>query len=320
MLSTKKLCGFPVRVQQNPTNYWVGYKNNRKLLKRRIEGETSFCGPLSECPKSAVLQTLSATRAWAERFCGLLPARPLVSKSLFSSPSAPPVPGELENFLSASIMSSIQISLHDDIRKMTDSLGRFRADMRTKVVRRALTKVGRRANTEAVRAVRAEYKVPAKAVRNALSTRVTTDDAMEVALSLKGAPTPLADLNPRAYGGPSGWPTRGGKGKVRRPGGVTVKIKGKKYKIPHAFIATMSSGHVGVFARGGRSKVAAATGETYGSFSFSSQRLPITELFTFSLAQAFRNDKVLRKVVQRVTRDFSGLLAHEIEWKLGKMK
>lgn len=222
--------------------------------------------------------------------------------------------------LSASTMSSIQISLHDDIRKMTDSLGRFRADMRTKVVRRALTKAGRRANTEAVRAVRAEYKVPAKAVRNALSTRVSTDDAMEVALSLKGSPTPLADLNPRAYGGPSGWPTRGGKGKVRRPGGVTVKIKGKKYKIPHAFIATMSSGHVGVFARGGRSKVAAPTGETYGSFSFSSQRLPITELFTFSLAQAFRNDKVLRQVVQRVTRDFSGLLAHEIEWQLGKMK
>ena len=195
-------------------------------------------------------------------------------------------------------MSSIQISLHDDIRKMTDSLGRFRADMRTKVVRRALTKAGRRANTEAVRAVRSEYKVPAKAVRKALTTRVSTDDAMEVALSLKGSPTPLADLNPRAYG----------------------KIKGKKYKIPHVFIATMSSGHVGVFARGGRSKVAAPTGETYGSFSFSSQRLPITELFTFSLAQAFRNDKVLRQVVQRVTRDFSGLLAHEIEWRLGKMK
>ena len=200
------------------------------------------------------------------------------------------------------------------------SLGQFRDDMRTKVVRRALTKAGRRANTEAVRAVRAEYKVPAKAVRKALTTRVSTDDAMEVALSLKGSPTPLADLSPRAYGGPSGWPTRGGKGKVRRPGGVTVKIKGKKYKIPHAFIATMSSGHVGVFARGGRSKVAAPTGETYGSFSFSSQRLPITELFTFSLAQAFRNDKVLRQVVQRVTRDFSGLLAHEIEWQLGKMK
>ena len=217
-------------------------------------------------------------------------------------------------------MSSIQISLHDDIRKMTDSLGQFRADMRTKVVRRALTKAGRRANTEAVRAVRAEYKVPAKAVRKALTTRVSTDDAMEVALSLKGSPTPLADLNPRAYGGPSGWPTRGGKGKVRRPGGVTVKIKGKKFKIPHAFIATMSSGHVGVFARGGRNKVAAPTGETYGSFAFSSQRLPITELFTFSLAQAFRNDKVLRRVVQRVTRDFSGLLAHEIEWQLGKMK
>ena len=124
-------------------------------------------------------------------------------------------------------MSSIQISLHDDIRKMTDSLGRFRADMRTKVVRRALTKAGRRANTEAVRAVRSEYKVPAKAVRKALTTRVSTDDAMEVALSLKGSPTPLADLSPRAYGGPSGWPTRGGKGKVRRPGGVTVKIKGK---------------------------------------------------------------------------------------------
>lgn len=241
-------------------------------------------------------------------------------QKLFSSPSASIRTLGAEGHSFSSIMSSIQISLHDDLRKMTDSLGRFRADMRTKVVRRALTKVGRRANTEAVRAVRAEYKVPSKAVRNALSTRVTTDDAMEVALSLKGAPTPLADLNPRAYGGPSGWPTRGGKGKVRRPGGVTVKIKGKKYKIPHAFIATMSSGHVGVFARGGRSKVAAATGETYGSFSFSSQRLPITELFTFSLAQAFRNDKVLRQVVQRVTRDFSGLLAHEIEWQLGRSK
>ena len=242
-------------------------------------------------------------------------------QNLFSSPSALiRTLGAGGLLLSASTMSSIQISLHDDIRKMTDSLGRFRADMRTKVVRRALTKAGRRANTEAVRAVRSEYKVPAKAVRKALTTRVSTDDAMEVALSLKGSPTPLADLNPRAYGGPSGWPTRGGKGKVRRPGGVTVKIKGKKYKIPHAFIATMSSGHVGVFARGGRGKVAAPTGETYGSFSFSSQRLPITELYTFSLSQAFRNDKVLRQVVQRVTRDFSGLLAHEIEWQLGKMK
>ena len=218
-------------------------------------------------------------------------------------------------------MASVEISLSDDIKKMTDLLGQFKDAVKTKVIRRALSKTGSRARTETVRAIKAEYKLASRVVRKGLKVRVGSGENLEVVLNMSGRPLPLYAFKPRAYGGPSGWPTRALRGKKRRPGGISVMLKGRRIKVPHAFIATMKSGHVGVFARGSYGKVTAATGETWGGrFRFATGRLPVSELYTFGLPQAFKNEKVLRQVVQRARGEFPKLLAHEIEWQLMRSK
>lgn len=91
------------------------------------------------------------------------------------------------------------------------------------------------------------------------------------------------------------------KGKGR---GVSYNLLGGKNRIPNAFIATMSSGHKGVFVR-------ASGGSAKKSAGAWSKNLPIQELFGPSLGHVFA--KFRPAATARISQAFDAAFEHELE-------
>lgn len=123
---------------------------------------------------------------------------------------------------------------------------------------RALNKSLTTARAVMARNVSGDVGLKVGVVKDKIRTEAATKDSLVARLTISGARIPLIDFNAR---GPV--PSRG------RGRGVTTRMRGGKGRYPHAFIATMSSGHTGVFQRVRRS------------------RLPITELHGPSLPFVF---------------------------------
>lgn len=166
-------------------------------------------------------------------------------------------------------------------------------------VPRALNRLGEQAQTAGLRKISEVYSIGPTAFRKYVSTKpATTGDAL-FEITCKGKGLPMELFSPR-----------------QTKQGVSVLIKGKRILIPHAFIARMPNGHVGVFARGsygGKGKNV-ASGETFGRFAFGRKRLAINELFTFSPPDAFGSDDVQQAMRDRVDEQAASVLAHEIEF------
>jgi len=98
--------------------------------------------------------------------------------------------------------------------------------------------------------------------------------------------------------------------------GVTVKVKGKRVLISHAFLATMPSGHVGVFARGayGASFKFGGKGRRITKPRAKRTELPIRELFTFGPSKAFANPDVVDAMQTRVDEQAGPVLRQEIRF------
>lgn len=215
-------------------------------------------------------------------------------------------------------MSTILISLDSDLERTEKLLNRFSKDVRERVVKTSLSKMAAQAKTQAATSIKDEYKINVRTIKKALNIKVGSGSKLEAAIEVEGKPLPLYAFGPRAYGGKPGWPKRGKKQK-HKEGGVSVKIKGKRIKVPHAFIATMKSGHKGVFARGSWSS-GKGSKQSFGNFKYDVERLPIQELKTFSLPQAFSNKVVYAEVVKVIRLKFPKILEHEIEWTWSKHK
>ena len=104
-------------------------------------------------------------------------------------------------------------------------------------MRRALAKAGVAARTEMSRLVSKETGLPVRRVRDEI--KMGQNDT-SVTMKVRGYRIPLIDFQAR---GPE--PSRG------KGSGVSYKLAGSRRRIPTAFIATMPSGHRGVFTRTG---------------------------------------------------------------------
>jgi hypothetical protein len=102
------------------------------------------------------------------------------------------------------------------------------------------------------------------------------------------------------------------KNRSKKTGGVTVEIiKGQKTRIRSAFIATMKSGHVGVFGRG-----------EYGSpFKWRKERQkdsgndnPIQELNALTIATSFLGKQVQKRMERKATEVLASRLAHHLKF------
>ena len=160
-------------------------------------------------------------------------------------------------------------------------------------VARALNYTAARAKTSVSQGVRAEYRIKAKDIKRAIVLRRAYVTKLEASIVAAGTSLPL-----RAF------PHR----QTRK--GVSVAImRGKRKVVQKAFVATMRSGHTGVFARG-----------TYGGdgFKFRYKRIsppgkadtPITELRTTSVPKAMSRDAILEKVSDKIVATFPKRLSH----------
>jgi hypothetical protein len=136
---------------------------------------------------------------------------------------------------------------------------------------RALNRSADSMNTALGRVVAADLGVGVSLVRARLSVRRATEQRQAATIYANAKRIPLIDLKARGNE-----PSRG-KGR-----GVTAMSRGVRVRYPEAFIATMKSGHRGVFARAGASR----SGRGLRS---PSPGLPIRELFGPSVAQSFSN-------------------------------
>lgn len=134
---------------------------------------------------------------------------------------------------------------------------------------RALNRGIRSARPVMVREIARDIGLRAKDVRDAMPMRDATKNRPEATLGAGLKRIPLIDF--RATG-PE--PSRG------RGRGVSYRLQGGRSRIPSAFIATMQSGHRGVFSRGNKRQS-------------TSGRLPISELFGPSLGHVFAKYRAL---------------------------
>ena len=158
-----------------------------------------------------------------------------------------------------------------------------------KAVARGMNRTIQSAQTLSVRAIAEDLGIAQKEVRKTMALRKANRTRLEASLTSTGRRIPLIAFRAR---GPE--PSRG-KGK-----GVRYRLPGGRGIAPHAFIATMKTGHRGVFQRKGPAR-----------------RLPIAELRGPSVPRVFRkqiDDAIQAKADAALVKN----VQHEIEYLLSK--
>lgn len=163
-------------------------------------------------------------------------------------------------------------------------------------IARALNHTIRKTRTASSKEIRKFYNIRSKDVKRTMRIDRATLHDLESSLISIGRPLPIIAFKPR-----------------QTKKGVTVRIGSKRKRINKAFIATMKSGHTGVFARGHYKRGM--------SFLFRYKRvvpsgrndLPITELKTVAVPTALANDVVVRNLGVQMGKDFPTRLEHELK-------
>lgn len=173
-------------------------------------------------------------------------------------------------------------------------------------LRRALSKAGATAlrdmRSEARKRVLALKRLKAKYINRAFSlSRPRGGDiaSLEWALNVSGAPIPLIAYPHRAVKGKRG---RRGIG-PKSEGGVRVEVNpGRQTIVRGAFIATMASGHQGIFRRRGKA------------------RLPIHELLGSRPVDALLHEGQADGVAARGAKSFAGTFVRVLPLEIDKAK
>lgn len=158
-------------------------------------------------------------------------------------------------------------------------------------IARGINRSAGSAQTVAVRELSRDLGARAKDVRDNLRLKPARAQDLSATLTATGRRIPLISFHAR---GPE--PSRG------RGRGVTYRIRGGPQRLPHAFIATMRSGHRGVFRRA------------------EVRRLPIIELFGPSIPLVFARRAIRNAILGRYAEVLPGNLKHEIEFELRRLE
>lgn len=150
-----------------------------------------------------------------------------------------------------------------------------------KAVKRALARTATTVRADLSRLIAADTALPVRTVKLGVSVTIASDT--KVLLSASNRRVPLIEFK-----------ARGPEPSLGQGRGVSYSLPGGRGRLPHAFIATMSTGHRGVFMR------------TEGP------RLPIDEKHGPSLGGVFH--KHLKPVEERAQETLVANLRHEIDF------
>ena len=199
-------------------------------------------------------------------------------------------------------MSKSRISLTRQVAEIRRTFRALPDQIMKPAVTSAINKVAALARTQAVREMKQIYALPASALRRAIFVNRATRTTLTATLKAEGSPLPLILFKAR-----------------QTKKGVTYEIKrGRRVLFPHAFIATMSSGHRGVFARG-----------KYASNQFIGRHkrlkryplsdTPITQIVGVGVVTSFGQAEVQAVLEATVREKFPDILRNQIEFRLGKL-
>lgn len=185
----------------------------------------------------------------------------------------------------------MKLAISTNADQVLRDIDAFAASVRRAAVR-AANDLTATAKTAALREISSIYGIGPRSFEKYVTLIPATGDDATATLRVKGRGFPLALFDPH---------------QTKR--GVSVRIKRRRILIPHAFIARMANGHLGVFAKGayGGKGVRRRTG-SFGRFVFGyskrrasdRSRLPINELYTFAPPDVFANRQVLDVMVDRI--------------------
>ncbi len=152
-----------------------------------------------------------------------------------------------------------------------------------RAVSSAVNRAASAARAEAVKQVRAQYIVKAQDVRSPISIEKASPSGLMATLRASGRVIPLSKFRISPKNPPQ---SRLLRAQVKRgsAGGL----------LRHAFVARMSTGHIGAYMRK------------------TSRRLPIRELFGPSVPHMIGNKEVMGKIEERATEVLDDRLEHEI--------
>lgn len=170
-----------------------------------------------------------------------------------------------------------------DFARLGRNLHNLPADLKRNALWAAGKRVGQMARTRIVRDLADMIKVPQKAVRSRMA--VSVDAEGSTVITIRSRQIPLYELGARQTGA-----------------GVTVRLRGS---YAHAFIATMKSGHAGVFRREGAG----------------SPRTPIHEQFGPNPANAVNRkaDQYQAILAQMIEENMLPRLLHELDYRLSRL-
>lgn len=177
----------------------------------------------------------------------------------------------------------INIDIQPQLREIRASVAEAARELPARVTVQALNRAATSVRAEASREIRNVYTLRASAIGRAITLQRANSSTLTAVLTAKGRRLSLTNFT--------------GVRQTRR--GVSVQIKrGQRRVISHAFLATMASGHRGVFMR-------AYKGVGGGEPRYREKRvrrrgndLPISEITTLSLPKAFVSERVLGSLVK----------------------
>jgi hypothetical protein len=187
---------------------------------------------------------------------------------------------------------AIRIDVRGSMDRIIADAQKKQREVRTVAAPRAINKMIAQVKTGAAREIRdAGYKLKVSDIKKGLKLSYATASSLTARVTASGKPIPLA-----AYGA------------RQTAKGVSVDVLHGRKVITHAFIATMPSGHKGVFIRVGKQhKKRAGKGGTIWS------GLPIKELFGPSVPDGMANAAVQAALQRLVLEKFPDILRQQID-------
>ncbi len=183
----------------------------------------------------------------------------------------------------------ININVQHNFKQVAVKLFELRNDVLEKAKVRALNKVAAQAKVAASKEIRAAgYNMKAATIKQKITIKRAVSGDAVVVIRCSGRPLPLIQFGAR-----------------ETKSGVSVSVKHGRKLIKGAFIATMPTGHQGVYVRVGNQHKK-VNGKWHG--------LPIKELFGPSIPAAFGNEVVQSALVRLVREKFPSILEHEIKF------
>lgn len=184
----------------------------------------------------------------------------------------------------------IAIDIRTNIAEFQRSLDRFSNELQTKAIVRALNATAASAKVAASRDIRAAgYNITAKAVKRTIDVRLATRNDLQAIVTSSGKGIPRIAFGAR-----------------QTATGVSYAIKGGRKTTPGAFIATMKSGHRGMYVR--------VAGMQTGKRGKPILNRKIKELWGPSIPTALMNNVVRQRMEAAIRERFPRELQRQIRF------